>query len=366
MKTKTNPFANEQPVHGAQLRQKLQDGNMAYTGDPFADDALEAFSEHNVSLDDLDKLDASMPSNNTGNSFLNGVYGGGIAVLGLLIWLSLSERDRKSDSIEPSSSITAESKNQLPQIVIPEASQIDTNELHLQIAMAPSIPAKDQIRPEKLQSSIQSLAKPENPLPAATIEHFPVHSKNMTTIPSTPAKPVSMTSIKTIAVQNMVAVDYTQEYDRKIKIRVKEIPSGTRTYSMDKLDNPAEIVGPYIFIDYLDALDEALGFFSAGEYAKCVTKLTALLNLYPSDVNAMFYGALCRYNLGMFEESIEYFSMAATHPHNTFSEDALWYKSLALIKLNRLAESKKLLERIVAMDAFYAGKAKAKLKELSL
>jgi hypothetical protein len=56
--------------------------------------------------------------------------------------------------------------------------------------------------------------------------------------------------------------------------------------------------------------------------------------------------------------------MVVTHPHNTFSEDALWYQAQTLIKLNRINDGKLTLEKIIENNGFYAAKAKEKLKEL--
>jgi tetratricopeptide (TPR) repeat protein len=114
---------------------------------------------------------------------------------------------------------------------------------------------------------------------------------------------------------------------------------------------------PQRHVAYLPFMDEALGRFVRNDHKGALEELMFLLDQYPNDVNALFYGGLCAYNLGLYEGAERLLRRAAGHPVAVFDEEAAWYHALTLERLGRSEEAREALVRIAAGGGFYAGRA---------
>ncbi len=115
-------------------------------------------------------------------------------------------------------------------------------------------------------------------------------------------------------------------------------------------------------VRYTDYMDEALGQFSRNDHKACLKSLDFLLEQYPDDVNALFYAGLCSYNLALYEHARNFLHRAATHPIDSFNEEAVWYHALTLERLGEHRSAQEAFARIVADDGFYAERAAARLR----
>ena len=107
-------------------------------------------------------------------------------------------------------------------------------------------------------------------------------------------------------------------------------------------------------------MDEALGRFAENDHKGCLDDLRFLLAQYPDDVNALFYGGLCAYNLGMYDRARALLHRAATHPVDVFNEEAAWYHALTLERLGADGALDAFV-RISANEGFYAEQARQHL-----
>ncbi len=114
---------------------------------------------------------------------------------------------------------------------------------------------------------------------------------------------------------------------------------------------------------YTAFLDDALGRFARNDHKGCLDDLRFLLDQYPDDVNALFYGGLCAYNLGMYARARSFLHRAATHPVDVFKEEALWYHALTLERLGEMESAQESFARIASGEGFYAEQAKARLRK---
>jgi len=112
-----------------------------------------------------------------------------------------------------------------------------------------------------------------------------------------------------------------------------------------------------ITLAYTRFIDDALGRFVRNDHKGCLDDLRFLLDQYPDDVNALFYGGLCAYNLGLYDRAGKLLQRAATHDVDVFDEEATWYHALTLERLGQGEAAKEAFARIAAQDGFYAKQA---------
>ncbi len=109
-----------------------------------------------------------------------------------------------------------------------------------------------------------------------------------------------------------------------------------------------------IRIAYTRFMDEALQRFVSNDHKGCLDDLRFLLDQYPDDVNALFYGGLCAYDIGLYERALNLLHRAATHRIDVFDEEASWYHALTLERLARTSEARTAYGAIARSGGFYA------------
>ena len=112
---------------------------------------------------------------------------------------------------------------------------------------------------------------------------------------------------------------------------------------------------------YTTFMGTALGEFARNDHKACLEDLLFLLEQYPEDVNGLFYAGLCSYNLALYGHARTFLHKAATHPVDSFEEEATWYHALTLERLGEMEAAQEAFARIVTQEGFYAGRARARL-----
>ena len=112
---------------------------------------------------------------------------------------------------------------------------------------------------------------------------------------------------------------------------------------------------------YLPFMEMALGRFVRNDHIGCLADLTFLLEQYPDDVNALFYGGLCAYNLGLYDRALRQLQRTATHPVDSFDEEAAWYHALTLERAGQPEAAQQAFARIAEGGGFYAERARSRL-----
>ena len=118
-----------------------------------------------------------------------------------------------------------------------------------------------------------------------------------------------------------------------------------------------------VMMQYLAFMDKALESFIRNDHKSCLEDLRFLLAQYPSDVNALFYGGLCSYNLGLYGRARDLLFRASTHPIAVFDEEATWYHALTLERMGETEAAQEAFGRIAAQGGFYADRAAGKLRK---
>ena len=185
-------------------------------------------------------------------------------------------------------------------------------------------------------------------------------------VPTYDPKKEVVSNVKLVYLHDLKCVDMSQLYEKQIKIRNMNAMSGTRAYSAEKAeenDNPVEVYQSlYIYIDYLDYLGVAMAKFEDNEHKTALKHLKVVLNHYPADVNAHFYGALCYYNLGKPSKAIRYFDMVLRNQINAFDQEAEFYKAMSLKRAGKERQAKELFRKISSEGKFYSDRAEDELR----
>ena len=100
-----------------------------------------------------------------------------------------------------------------------------------------------------------------------------------------------------------------------------------------------------------------MSFFAESQFKKSLNRYLLILEQYPNDLNALFYGGLSYYNLGKFEKSMTFFDQILNGKESVFIEETSWYKTKCLIQLDRKQEAQELLDEIIASGGFYTKQA---------
>lgn len=145
----------------------------------------------------------------------------------------------------------------------------------------------------------------------------------------------------------------------------KYVFSGTPAeFESEHTQNTSEMLETRVDMPYWDYLRKSMEVFAKGNYKNALNRYIIILEQYPEDMNAFFYGGLCYYNLGNFNKALEFFDQVLIIDLNAFKEESTWYKAKTLIKLSRKNEAKLLLDEIIATGGFYAADAIALKKKL--
>ncbi|MFK8044889.1 MAG: tol-pal system YbgF family protein [Crocinitomicaceae bacterium] len=166
---------------------------------------------------------------------------------------------------------------------------------------------------------------------------------------------------------DMAVVDYSRFENREkiISKTVYRLSGGLdASFENSKARDEQELVEKTVQVGYLDYLEETLYYFSKDKYKNALKRVKTISNQYKNDLNALFYGGLCYYNLGDFSTALIEFNTILQLTEGPFTEEAQWYKAKTLIKLNEMSDAKNALADIILFNGYYAQQAGDLLGEI--
>ena len=116
-------------------------------------------------------------------------------------------------------------------------------------------------------------------------------------------------------------------------------------------------------IAYVDYLNQAMVDFSTEKLRRASRKFEIILETYPDDVNALFYGGLCDFHLSKHEPAAEKLKKVASHQFSTFDEDAEFYGARSVLQFDEELAAE-MLRQIVGSKGYYAEQAQSILDKL--
>jgi TolA-binding protein len=146
-------------------------------------------------------------------------------------------------------------------------------------------------------------------------------------------------------IQNFKVIDY--RYYRK----------GERESRQTLSEN--ELGEQELKIPYLNLLNKAIEDFAQQDYKLALLHFDEILQTYPDDANALFYGAMCLYNLSEYNQAERRFLKLQMIPFANFSEESEWYLLHVYQQTKKEAAFSSLRKSIIGQKGFYAQKAES-------
>lgn len=246
----------------------------------------------------------------------------------------------------------------------------------------------EEIRNDKMDSSLEAMHIDEslrhldaNEVAQDQGKHYPIKNDLSTTLPMEDEEPIiihdneipdptkSQLSPEEIHgwgegvpydyLSNLYVVDYRKIERVKNTVSYKRMELGgtSAAFESEEMQANNELIEVEVKVSYWEYLGKAMQRFEAGDYKASLNQYLIILQQYPEDLNALFYGGLCFYNFGEFEKAIDYFEQIEQSDLNGFKEEALWYQAKSFIELGLTKEAGKILEIIIVKGGFYTEKA---------
>ncbi|UKN03044.1 CDC27 family protein [Paracrocinitomix mangrovi] len=162
---------------------------------------------------------------------------------------------------------------------------------------------------------------------------------------------------------DLYVVDYSRidRPDTKIHYTRTIMTGLSAQYESEEAKNNRELIEEKVDVPYMEYLEKSIQQFSSEAYKKSLSRFLTIIEQYPQDLNAHFYGALCYYDMKNYEQALVFFNevlrIEKASGYIAFRQEAKWYKSKTLIKLNRKEEAKSVLDEIIMEGQFYAKEA---------
>lgn len=328
--------------------------------DPFLQDMLEGYKETSVSSSDIEDLSDSW-SNKRGYTKRN-KWILGISILALLLLFTallfyiipLSSRPSKREVAKKEKNTKkttteglAENSGKLNKSISSEQIQKDQKEIDK---------FKNSKNFKELNDSSQDNEKNHIVEPLVTLPKSKVQIPKNNVVSELIKKKVNLKYFR-----NFKVMSYDQIRRENILLIREEKLSGVPASNEDELSNNNPKTQEQKKIDYNRYLEETIHLFSKEWYRKCLKNCKIILQQYPNDLNASFYGAMCLLNLKSNEKALPYFQNIINSPYDVYYDESLFYYALAL-KNSHPKKSKAILKKIASSNGFYAERAQ---KEIS-
>lgn len=110
-------------------------------------------------------------------------------------------------------------------------------------------------------------------------------------------------------------------------------------------------------VPYINLLNKAIVDFSKEEYKLALLLFDEILHSFPDDANALFYGAMCLYNLQEYNQAEGRFLKLQNISFANFREEGNWYLLRVYQRTKKEAAFSSLRNSIIEEKGFYAQKA---------
>ncbi len=329
--------------------------------DPFLKDAMDGFDDNPGSFDQFYKNHRTQLRPRKGYNLTIAIS----ALLSLFLIVALFTLNNKQEEklvltpptppIDSAETVDLESEIEVispridSMIIIPENEQIKTVDvINDQTQLKTLQPKKlndEKINvPEIIQNDIEKL-EPEK-------ENWNWYTSKGRAIP-------------TAYVYGFKVVDYREIKRTKENVSYKRYELGGVAANQENETSTTELIEQEVELPYFSYLTKTMSFFNEQNFKASLNRHLIILEQYPEDLNALFYSGLAYYNLGKYDESIQFFSQIMTLDNEVFNQEAEWYRAKSLLQLDQKKEARTALEEIIMKGGFYVKDAielKAKQK----
>ena len=332
-------------LNGEMNSDEIREFEAQMSNDPFLSDAIEGYRISGAHPDDLPPLKINPSENKKPNLFRVLI---GIGVAASIILLAMYVLHLKTGKTNLSGN--DESK---PQIVIEDKNRIVDSTIKIDTIVEFEEPEKPYI--SEIRVKPQKFVVPESIAPLhinkEIIVDYDIHESEIDQI-------YKFRSNHYYAyIDGLKIVDYRYDY-RKNSAFVPILENDTEVIFRPN------VLAPSTETTYLEFLESALLKYKEKGYRDAIADFNLILEQYPNDANALFYKALCYYEIDRNDISLRLFEKSLNSKINTFHEESKWYRGLILKEEMQYAAAEKVLEEIVKDNGYYGVQAQKELDEL--
>lgn len=204
----------------------------------------------------------------------------------------------------------------------------------------------------------------EEEIAEAISESFQLNTMSAKAVKITvPEKNILKSNTKTKYINDFLVVDYSDIYainELEDDFNLSGTPAKYKSIA-DKEDNNSSENISTKDVDYQDYLSLTLSKFKNNNYKSALINFNTIIDQYPNDLNAHYYGGLCYYNIDNPTKAIDFFDFILNQNINTFHQEAQYYKAMCLIRLGQADQAKFIFQKIVSQNGFFIDQAKAML-----
>lgn len=345
------------------IEQKMQNSG-------FEMEAMEGFEENPNAINAVSDLKAKFHATNIQKPFWNTkTYLVAASITGILIISSILFFDNPQQNNNLVSEVIKTEEEKTSEEKLEKSAEI------IEIEEAEVIHDSNQIKSEEVIENTPitlhlSEDEPveEEEIAEAFVESFQLKkvSAKAVTI-NVKEEDVVKSNTKTRYLNDFLIVDYSDIYsgssaEMEDDFELSGTPAKYKTLN-DTAYELNEVIIETEEIDYIDFLSITLSKYKDNKYKKALKNFKLIIDQYPNDVNAHFYGGLCYYNIDNPTKAIEFFDFILNQNINTFHQEAQYYKAMCLIRLGKADQAKFIFQKIANQDGFFAEKAKEMLEK---
>ncbi|MFP5471658.1 MAG: tetratricopeptide repeat protein [Bacteroidia bacterium] len=380
MSTHKNIFKQQAPISEQEMKDYLagklskehqREVELKLQSSPLSEEAIEGFSEHPDALANITRLKTKVNlrterlNYNKWNFKYTLAAASVVAITMLflgkyfifdkaeitlskpLVAENLSKEDEKNTSEQIQNEINAIEEAE----ILPEIDQITSEQVAdntpITLHFEETQPAMAEAIEHELKQSLQMSSKKAESVRIAVPQEEEIVKSNM----------------PTLYINGLLVIDYSDKYTEPTSASdLSGTPAKYNSLS-DTVHEKTTTLETEQQFDYMDYLSLSLNKYKQDKYKAALKNFLLILNQYPEDLNAKFYGGLCYYNINNPTKAMEFFDYILTHDYNTFYQEAQFYKALCLNRMGEYGKANLLLQKIVAQNGFFAEQAKALLEK---
>jgi len=309
--------------------------------DDFERDSLDGWSENQVSIQQLKSLDGKIRFNFRFKLILSSIITTILSSIILLVVLYPKQSNEKKSEKDKKNIITSGT-------FIPKDSIKSFQEL----------PQKLQIKPSRIKADFEEkeLFISKESIETKEINREPIRLpvKNLEKINNSVSKRENLA--KETFLNDLKIIDYRFYRSRPIE-SVKNELGGTpadRELNINESDKNEK----GIEFTYFSYLDKSLHYFSKTKFKTALNRFEVILETYPDDANALFYSAICLYNLNQLELCENRLLKLQYVRFTNFDQEQQWYLLLVYKSLGKKNSFDILKEKIILDNGYYSKSAK--------
>lgn len=306
--------------------------------DPFDNEALEGWSDTSVSLASLNSIDKKYYNVKYYKFTFTSILV--LTIISLICFKTFKNEQHATEKITEIKRTKTKNKNK---------DKITTINLNPEQVLIQPTSIKRNFQFKKDNNSIVLTTTIQ---PDLTTQPLPINKAY--SIPAPITRRVNLA--KETYIQDFKVVDYRYYRSRPTSNPNIEALTGTPANS-EISTNTAKESDNIIEIAYVNFLSKSLKYFGQNKFKDALNQFKLILETYPDDVNALFYSALCHYNLNQFNLCEKRLIELKNSKFTNFDEEQEWYLLLTYFSLHKDQQYLELKKQIVEAGGFYSKQA---------